>query len=165
MNVRKAVMADAERIAKIHVRSWQTAYKDSLPAAFLESLDVGKRQAMWRSCIENGGKLFVAENDDPKVIGFLNIAKARDRDLEEATELTAIYLDPKYYSSGIRTRFWKKIEKEITTNSVYLWVLSTNPIGIAFYEKNGFLPDGEKKSFQIDGQEFEELRYSKFLNH
>lgn len=120
---------------------------------------------MWRSCIENDGELFVVEDERSVVIGFLNIGASRDQDLKEATELTAIYLDPQYYGSGYGTKFWKEIEHKITTDSVYLWVLSTNPIGIAFYEKNGFRPDGKTKSFEIDGQEFEELRYIKLLHN
>jgi hypothetical protein len=120
---------------------------------------------MWRSCIENNGKLFVVANDQSEVIGLLHIGASRDEDLDKATELTAIYLDPYYYGSGIGARFWRRIEKDIATDCFYLWVLSTILIGIAFCERNGLLQDGKKKSFEIDGQEFEELRYIKLLHN
>jgi ribosomal protein S18 acetylase RimI-like enzyme len=165
MKTRRADLEDVDRIAEIHVRSWQEAYKDSLPADFLASLDPSKRAEMWRGCVENNGSLFVVENEQSKILGFLNYGESRDEDLDTATELTAIYLDPQYYGSGIGTSFWKEIEDEIDNEFVFLWVLATNKLGISFYEKNGFVPDGTKKSFKIGGQEFEELRYIKNLHN
>ena len=161
MNIRKAVRADTTRIAEIHVRSWQAAYKDLLPEDFLSTLDIHKREKMWNSCLEENGQLFVVEDSDSKIIGFLHLNESTEQDLREATELTAIYLDPEYYGSGVGTVFYKRIEENVHTDYLYLWVLSTNRIGIAFYEKNGFEPDGKRKAFEMDGQTFEEFRYRK----
>ena len=164
MRIRKAEILDAPRIAEIHVRSWQVAYKDLLPADFLAALDVRKREAMWRVCLAGNGLLFVVEDEHSEIVGFLNVGISRDKDLPEATELAAIYLDPKFYGLGIGSAFWKCVEKSLSSERVYLWVLSANRLGIAFYEKNGFHPDGEKKHFTIGDQRFEESRYQKHLN-
>lgn len=165
MNIRKATITDTQRIAEIHVESWQAAYKEALPADFLASLNLQRREAMWRSCVESDGRLFVLEGEGSKVIGFLSVSDPRDNDIENATELTAIYLDPKFYGTGIGSAFWRDIERDLTTDCVYLWVLAANLLGIAFYKKNGFRPDGTKKSFKIGEQEFEELRYRKALHN
>lgn len=48
IEARPATVDDAPAIAAIHVRSWQRAYADLLPADFLAGLDVEQRVAYWR---------------------------------------------------------------------------------------------------------------------
>lgn len=164
MRIRKATPDDAPRIAEIHVRSWQAAYEALLPPEFLRSLDLQRRETMWRLFLEKGETLFVTEDDDSQIVGFLHLGAPRDEDLEDAIELFAIYLQPEHYGTGLGSVFWKTVESQLPGKQVYLWVLAQNRLGIAFYEKNGFLPDGRKKTFKVEGQEFEELRYCKQLN-
>lgn len=38
MNIRKAVLADSKGIAKVHVDSWRTTYKNIIPDEFLKKL-------------------------------------------------------------------------------------------------------------------------------
>ncbi|MBD5779050.1 GNAT family N-acetyltransferase [Pelagicoccus sp. NFK12] len=153
MKARRANLEDVDRIAEIHVRSWQEAYKNSLPADFLASLDPSKRAIMWRGCVENNGFLFVVEDDHSKILGFLNFGRSRDEDLNTATELTAIYLDPQHYGSGIGTTFWKTVEEEIENKIVFLWVLATNKIGISFYEKKGFGNEDLQDEVGLQGED------------
>jgi hypothetical protein len=42
--IRQAILEDAEAIAKVHVASWQAAYKGLMPAEFLASLSVERRK-------------------------------------------------------------------------------------------------------------------------
>lgn len=161
MKIRPAKIKDAGRIAEIHVESWQQGYRRILPAEFLASLDLDKREQMWRSLVEKGEKVYVAEHADLGIIGFVFLGIPQDHDMANATELTAIYLDPNFYGRGIGTTLWEVVEKELTTDLVYLWVLAANLRGIAFYEKNGFSPDGSKKNYSIGEKEFTGLRYQK----
>ena len=43
MNIRPAVVSDAEAIATVHIRSWQLAYTHLLSAEFLASLSIKQR--------------------------------------------------------------------------------------------------------------------------
>jgi hypothetical protein len=45
--VREAKVTDAEGIAKIHVETWQHAYREQLPDAFLDSLSIKEKQKFW----------------------------------------------------------------------------------------------------------------------
>ncbi len=163
MKIRRAKIEDVGRIAEIHVQSWQVAYRDIMLAELLNSLDLMKREEMWRSRLEKNRKVFVVESVESEVIGFLSIGAPRDEDTPDSAELKAIYLDPRFYGTGVGTVFWQVIEKSLSADCVYLWVLATNARGIAFYERNGFRSDGRKKSFNFGEQAFEEIRYRKDL--
>src|SRR5690606_8632898 len=132
-------------------------------ADFLDSLDRERRAAMWRGCVERGGLLFVAQDDEGSLAGFACVAPGVEPDLGNAAELTAIYLEPSRYGSGVGTLLWNGIERQISEPTAYLWVLADNERGKAFYRKNGFRPDGKSKRFEIAAQSFEELRYLKRL--
>lgn len=98
--VRRAKAFDASRIAEIHVTSWQVAYRGIIPDAFLNSLDVAKREQVWRDVItETANPVFVAESAG-SVVGFCHLAPSRDADLPRAAEITAIYLDPDHWRRG-----------------------------------------------------------------
>ena len=53
--VRRAVADDVTGIARVHVRSWQSAHRGHVPRAVLESLDEGKRASRWRELLEAPG--------------------------------------------------------------------------------------------------------------
>ncbi|GAB5558797.1 MAG: GNAT family N-acetyltransferase [Synoicihabitans sp.] len=165
MTIRRAKIEDASSIAEIHVRSWQVGYRDILPAKLLSSLNPGEREEMWRERLEKDNVVFVAERAESKLIGFPSVGAPRDEDMPGATELKAIYLDPRFYGTGAGTALWQTVERNLSTDQVYLWVLADNPRGIAFYEKNGFCADGAKKTLAIGDQRLVEVRYRKNLWH
>lgn len=164
MSVRRATIKDAAAIADVHVRSWQSAYKGILPEGFLSNLNKQSRKEMWSTFIKNDGKLYVLEKSLCGIFGFLSLERARDSDLTDAIELSSIYLHPKHYNRGAGSAFWREVEPTIRASCVYLWVLSRNERGKAFYLKNGFTPDGVKKSFRIGNQDFQESRFTKQLS-
>ncbi|KAF0820926.1 MULTISPECIES: hypothetical protein [unclassified Cytobacillus] len=47
MKIRAAELSDAEGIAKVHVDSWRTTYKDIIPENFLENLSYQSREELW----------------------------------------------------------------------------------------------------------------------
>ena len=61
--IRIARPEDAAAIARVHIRSWQQAYRDLLPDDFLLSLEatLDRRTGSWRDSIEKGAAVLVAE--------------------------------------------------------------------------------------------------------
>ncbi len=53
--VRRAVAGDVSGIARVHVRSWQSAHRGHVPRAVLDSLDEGKRASRWHELLEAPG--------------------------------------------------------------------------------------------------------------
>ena len=101
------------------------------------------------------------------IIGFLTISVARDNDLKDSFyELVGFYLNPEYVAKGYGKQAMDWIKKEIKSrgyDKISLWVLKENNRARIFYEKMGFVTDGEiKPSGLADTQE---ARYvCKFLN-
>ena len=63
--LRLATIEDAEAIATIHVRTWQTVYEGIIPAQHLASLSIQKRANLWRRTISerHGTVLLALERD------------------------------------------------------------------------------------------------------
>lgn len=105
MEVRPAALADARTIAEIHVRSWQAAYVDQVPDAYLASLSADQREPIWKEILAatdwpRMGALVLVE--DPSVVGFTHLAPARDQNASPTTgEVTSIYLAPEVWGLGV----------------------------------------------------------------
>ena len=87
----------AESIAKVYIKSWQSAYKGIIPQSFLDNLSVEDRANRYRfgNDIDEGHYFFAAKVDG-KIIGLLHLCRYREEDAQEAGEISAIYLQPEY---------------------------------------------------------------------
>ncbi|MBI3742262.1 MAG: GNAT family N-acetyltransferase, partial [Chloroflexi bacterium] len=104
MEIREASCDDAAAIARVHVESWRTSYRDFLPEDFLAHLSVERREQQWREqlCAENSTAFcFVAEADSKQIVGFASGGAARSDREKCDGELYAIYLLEAYQRRGI----------------------------------------------------------------
>lgn len=164
MQIRHAIVSDADRIAQIHVASWQAAYRGQMPEAVLDKLNVGKRAAFWQTHLTDQ-KLatFVAELDR-EIIGFCDIIPSRDQDSNPQTvaEIVAIYIHPDYWRRGAgRALCFQALEaaRHQHFTQVTLWVLASNTPARNFYQRMGFHHDNATKSESFANRELEEVRY------
>ena len=99
--IRPATPNDAEGLAEVRVKSWQTAYKDLLPDEVLESLDIAKNTARFLERLDNPEKHtcedWLCEQDDT-IIGWLSWMPCRDHDVDPTAvaELLAVYVLPEF---------------------------------------------------------------------
>ena len=54
--IRRALPADANAIAQVHISSWQDVYRDLMPAQFLSGLQatLARREAHWARSLASG---------------------------------------------------------------------------------------------------------------
>ncbi|QKY68356.1 GNAT family N-acetyltransferase [Lentibacillus sp. CBA3610] len=139
MKIRKATRQDAPSIAKVHVDSWRTTYKNIVPDAFLNSLNYEDRTKLWERNVTQMS-VFVAETEDGEVIGFSTGGKEREGKYDEYEgELYAIYIFEGYQGKGIGKKLVKPVAEELLQNginSMLVWVLEDND-ATYFYEKLG----------------------------
>ncbi|KKK36366.1 GNAT family acetyltransferase [Mesobacillus campisalis] len=137
--IRKADLSDAKGVTKVHVDSWKTTYANIVPDDYLTNLTYESREQLWLNIIPNGG-VYVAENNDGKVIGFSSGGKERSGDYNGFDgELYAIYLLKQYQGKGVGKALFKPIIEEIRElglNSLLVFVLEDNPACL-FYENLG----------------------------
>jgi ribosomal protein S18 acetylase RimI-like enzyme len=146
LDVRKAKFEDAPQIARVHVRSWQVAYRGHMPDEFLDSLEPEKRANMWRQLADNPEKLALVAEDSEDILGLCAAGASRDPDANPNTaEIGAFYVEPDKWRKGIGRAMLSAALDELRKRQfedVTLWVLEANQRARLFYESFGFIPDG-----------------------
>lgn len=165
--VRRARREDAEAVAEVHVRTWQTAYRGQLSDDFLDNISVEARTENWRRIIDRLGDsrsmVWVAERKGD-VVGFVNTGPTRDEDSDPSTmgEVYAIYVLPPLWGQGIGRALMQSALDEMRSQGfedVTLWVLETNIRTRHFYEAAGWRPDGGARDEMIGGVPSRLVRY------
>jgi GNAT superfamily N-acetyltransferase len=137
-----------------------------LPGAFLDTLSIEDREAMWRRNLEaiaegnSSSCLLVAEGAAGEIVGFASAGHEREKDSPFEGELYAIYLFQEHQGMGIGSRlFLHAVQhlRSIGCMSLRVWVLRGNPAK-GFYERFGGVPAGEK-TITIGGEERLETAY------
>ncbi|SAK99124.1 N-acetyltransferase GCN5 [Caballeronia calidae] len=162
LSVRLALPADAADIARIHVKAWQAAYRSIFPAAYLNSLSIPKRQALWTALIARGmPRVMLAERNDV-TLGWIAWGVSRDHDRRETdAEIEAIYIDPTHWRRGAGRML---IDEAINAaasegyREMTLWALEENVQGLRFYKALGFALDGVFRTERVGGCEVCETR-------
>lgn len=149
VSVRPARPADAERVARVQLSTWRTAYAELLPADAL-ALPEEQVAALWLRAVEvpptPRHRLLVAlERDD--LVGFAASAPAEDDDLDPATtgELTALLVEPRWGRRGHGSRLvaatvdhWR----QAGTTTAVTWAWERDAVTRAFLTGSGWEPDG-----------------------
>ncbi|MFZ6991597.1 GNAT family N-acetyltransferase [Curtobacterium sp. RRHDQ66] len=140
--VRPASVADAERIARVHVQAWQEAYAHLLPASFLAALDVDARADRWRTIITDPQTDVLLVTIEDVVVGWASAGPGRDPEAPRDRELEGIYVLASTYGSGAGQAL---LDGAIGDAPAYLWMADDNPRAEGFYRRNGFRRDGATK--------------------
>ena len=163
--IREATVNDAARVAEIDVIGSRYAYRDILPEeALYRDLSVAGRVPVYKSWItEKRFEIYVYEDPGTGTVrGMMGIGMSGDEDKKEAFELHFLYIDPDYVRMGIGSemlRFFEQKGRDTGCAEFVIWVLEENGMGISFYEKNGYRPDGKEKIFKRWNKR--EIRYVK----
>jgi len=166
--IRAAAVDDVDAIATVQVRTWRQAYAGLLPQSVLDGLDVAERAAMWRRGIEHGsppGAVFVADSDGD-VVGFVAVGRYQGPDGERdpsTGQVSAIYVLPDHWSTGAGRELMQTAIEHLNDHGfaeVRLWVFGDNARARRFYERCGFVADGETFVENEGGRLVEEVRYT-----
>lgn len=149
VSVRPARAQDAERVARVQLETWRTAYPDLLPT---EALELPEEQvaALWLHAVEaptsTRHRVLVAlERDD--LVGFLAGQPAEDDDLDSLTvsEISALLVVPRWGRRGHGSRLlaaavdgWRT---DGTTTAV-AWIWERETASVSFLTSAGWEPDG-----------------------
>jgi ribosomal protein S18 acetylase RimI-like enzyme len=167
--IRRATIDDARAIAEVHVNSWQAAYRGLLPQDFLQNLSLERREAQWRSGIDNPEQV-VLVCDLETVVAFCSFMPSRDGDIDKSkvAELSTIYALESVWGQGIGKQLCAEAVRQMRErgfSEVMLWVLKGNDRAIKFYERMGMTFDGKTKTETRQNDiTLHELRYGMKLS-
>lgn len=158
--VRKGNINDARSIAQVSVLSWQTTYKNIISDEVLENLNVEHRTAKYKQYLSQDVIVYVVEDDQGKVVGFVGGGQEQTGKFSEIGELHAIYLLEHFQGKGIGTTLTTKLLKALKGkgySEVIVWVL-TNNSSRNFYEALG-ATYFNSRTIQIGEQDLDETAY------
>lgn len=149
----KRMESDEEIDAKsqVHWKTWREAYDAILPGDFQETMTLEKCRYFSYKYPENT----LIAKDGKKVIGFVSYGDYRDAP-RSAGEVIALYVLKDYYGKGVGQELMKFALTELSGfQDIHLWVLADNARAKAFYQKIGFVFDGQEKMINL-GRPFKE---------
>jgi len=162
VRVRRATVADAPAMGRLHVRAWQAAYRGHMPDDYLDGLRASERAAGWERALGRDrprSAVLVAELDG-EVVGFAALGPAEDP--EGAGELYAINVDPDHWGTGAGPTLLEAVQGELARlgfAETVLWVLPANARARHFYERAGWASDGAERTVDVLGVTVPEVRY------
>jgi len=161
--IRDAEPRDAAELARVHVTSWQSAYRGLINQAFLDAMTIEGRIERWDALLSHvRGRVLVTEVEG-EVAGFCSVGPA---DADGLGEVYAIYLAPEHWGVGLGRDLLEAGERALGENGHHLallWVLSTNERARTFYERQGWTLGRPIRIENIGGSDVTEVRYEKPL--
>lgn len=162
MTLRRAVSGDAEAVGRIHVESWNVAYRGIMPDDVIARTDLAYRTQFWSERIADPEwPVFVIE-ENGQCVAFCQMIPSRDSD-DDATQVghvTSLHVLPQLRGRGFGRVLMDHVLDEFRRRNfaeVTLWVLEANRPARRFYEKYGFRFDGGTRTNAKTG--VPEVRY------
>lgn len=129
---------DKEQKAYVHWQTWQETYEKLLPSDVMETYTLDRCRDLTFRYPDNT----LIATIDGKVIGFASFGLTDN----DQGEVFAIYLLKDYHGHGLGYQLLQAtLEKLRPAKTVSLWVLADNKPAISFYERCGFVFQGETK--------------------
>ncbi len=162
--IRPATASDISALARVHVASWQAAYRHILPEEVLEQLSVPQFETNWtRNLCDTQRQNLVLEVEG-SLGGFLSWGNSRDADARpDLAEVYSLYLLPELWGQGYARVLWEEGLGHLLPrfSGFTLWVLQDNARARRFYEARGLEREGHFKTISLYGVDLVEVRYQK----
>jgi ribosomal protein S18 acetylase RimI-like enzyme len=152
VTIRRAVAADAATVGRIHVESWNVAYRGIMPDDVIARTDLAYRTALWTERIADAKWPVFLSEENGEAVAFCQMIPTPDADDDPARvgHITSLHVLPALRGKGYGRRLLEHVLAEFRHrgfSEVTLWVLEENRNARRFYELSGFVPDGGKKDY------------------
>jgi GNAT superfamily N-acetyltransferase len=167
MQLRPAEPDDAMAVARVHVRSWQVAYRRLFPDDYLDQLRPEDRAKTYDfASLDPLKPRTIVAAEEGVILGFATTMPSRDADLPEPGELCALYVDPDRWGQGIGAALIAAARANLLAlgyRKALLWVLVGNARAERFYRIDQWVPDGHSRTDSVWGLTVNEVRYQRGL--
>jgi GNAT superfamily N-acetyltransferase len=146
----------------VHVASWRSTYRGTVPDDYLAGLSEVARERSWARILDARGPehVWVAETAYQEIVGFASGGPERSGDPDFTGELYAIYLLEEQQRRGVGLMLLRAVSRYLEAlgfRSMLVWVLGANP-ACAFYERLGARPL-RRQQVEIGGTTLDEIAY------
>ena len=154
-------------VARVHVRSWQVAYRGLLPDEYLDQLRPEDRaQGYDFATTDPQRPQTIVAVETGLIRGFATTAPPRDPAMVGYGELYALYVDPEHWGRRIGMALVSAARDrlaELGFGNAYLWVLKGNARADGFSRIDRWTPDGLERTGSVWGVTVNEIRYRRKL--
>jgi len=154
-------------VARVHVRSWQVAYRTLLPGDYLDQLRPEDRAEKYDfATVDPLKPQTIVAAEERLIYGFATTAPSRDPDVAEYGELCALYVEPEQWGRGIGMALVSAARASLFARgfrNALLWVLAGNVRAERFYRIDRWAPDGQRRTDSVWGVTVNEVRYQRGL--
>lgn len=147
-----------KEISNVYEQSWKYAYKNIIPQSYLDSIPKGH----WVESLSKGNRENMVVTENNLIVGTSSLGRSRWEKYRECGEIVSLYLLPEYIGKGYGRALFDRVIKELNAMGfeyAVLWALEENTRARKFYEKYGFLFNGECRQDNIGGKEIQEVMY------
>lgn len=142
IELRDAVLADAGKIARLHVSSWRAAYSDLAPAPVFAAMDGALRLARWTATLESPSphQVVLAAWAGERLLGVGAASEPSEPLFGDRGELKSIYVDPGAQRMGVGRRLMGALAGRLADRGyggAALGVVEGNEAAMAFYTALG----------------------------
>lgn len=167
LDLRPARPDDALDVARVHVRSWQAAYKGLLPDEYLDSLRADERASRYDFATTDPlAPHTIVADDGRTIVGFATIGVSPGESSRDVGELMALYVDPASWRTGVGRSLIACARAGLRRrgfDNALLWVLEGNERAQRFYERDGWLRRDDRRRQRIWGIEVDEIAFRRRL--
>ena len=164
MTIRAAGVADADAIAQLHTRSWQTAYRGILNDDFLQGPLPENRRTLWHTRLagaERADQFVVVDEQGGAVRGFA--CAYLDADPEWGCLLDNLHVVPELKGMGLGTQLMTAVAQRVWRSNphgrLHLWAYEQNLAARRFYERLGGTITELHSELALDGTQVNAIRY------
>ncbi len=139
IGVRRALSADASRIAAVHDAAWAGAYRGIIPGRDLERMITRRGPVWWKRALDRHTAVLVLEIGG-EIRGYATVGPNRMRMLPYAGEIYEIYLAPEAQGLGFGRLLFEAARQELRRYGLAAFtvrVLADNDGARGFYERLG----------------------------
>jgi ribosomal protein S18 acetylase RimI-like enzyme len=152
--LRVAGPGDADQLAAVFLDCWKVSYARVMPASLVEGMTSPKARTMWADALRRAGQTIVAATQDEPphaVLGFVGF----QLEPNGVGYVSSLYVSPNLQGGGVGRLLLAEAEKELRASGAQqarLWVFEDNAPSLAFYVRQGWVPDGRRETLPEWGQ-------------
>lgn len=141
---------DAEALAELHLETWAETYSGVFPDSAWGQEARRGRIRMWSSICSapRPGDCFAVAERDGRLIGLAGAGASQDSPAPREKQLLVIYVLASEHGTGAGQELADAV---LGQGPASLWVLGTSSRAMAFYSRNGFVPDGTRRPCAYEG--------------
>lgn len=150
--IRRATAKDAATVGRIHVESWNVAYRGIMPDDVIAKTDLAYRTQFWAERIADPEWPVFVIDEEGQCVAFCQMIPSRDDDDDPRSvgHITSLHVLPQLRSRGYGRALMDHVLAEFRRRgfvAVTLWVLEENRPARQFYEKYGFRQDNGTRRY------------------